>query len=76
MSKKKRLNKKIPDRASPYSHLSTNERLQVFANIIVDRIIEEEQIYKEKLKTDRDAKRIYENCACEKCRIKRLRKAK
>lgn len=49
--------------------------LKAFANVIVDRIIEEEQIYQESLRTDPNAKRIYDTCTCSKCMEKRKRKS-
>lgn len=42
------------------SDLTVEDRLKIFANMMVDRIIEEEAKFQEKLKTDPKAKRIYE----------------
>jgi hypothetical protein len=53
------------------SNLSTEERLRILANLMVDRIIEEEAKYRERLKTDPNAKRIYETCECPRCKQKR-----
>ena len=61
---------------SPYAHLTKEERLKVFANMIVDRIIEEEELYKERLKTDPNAKRIFDMCECEKCLARRKQEKK
>ena len=41
-------------------NLSTEDRIKFLANIMVDRILEEEKKYKERLKVDPKAKRIYE----------------
>jgi len=54
------------------TNLSVNERLKILANLMVDRIIEEEAKYQERLKTDPNAKRIYESCECPKCKQRRL----
>ena len=61
--------------STPEMRLPTEDRLRIFANIMVDRIIEEEANYKEQLKKDPNAKRIYETCTCEKCVNKRNRSA-
>ena len=52
------------------TNLSVDERLRILANLMVDRIIQEETKYQERLKTDPRAKRIYETCQCKAC-IKR-----
>ena len=70
----KRLLKKIDKRrpSTPEMKLTTEERLDLLANIIIDRIIGEEKLYKERLKTDPNAKRIFETCECG-CRNKNPR---
>ena len=60
----KKQNKRRPQ--TPEMKLSPQERIQYLASLMIDRIIEEEQKYKEKLKTNPNAKRIYESCPCDK----------
>ena len=52
------------------TNVSVDERLRILANVMIDRIFEEEKKYQERLKTDPRAKRIYETCQCKAC-IKR-----
>lgn len=71
MRSKQNIKKENTRPALPYGHLNTEERIKVLANLIIDRVIEEEKLYKERLKTDPNAKRIFEDCQCEKCLRKR-----
>ena len=64
---KKRTHKKNKRTSMPFSsqvHLTDDERVDIFADIIVERVkellAEEEELYQEKLKTDPNAKRFYE----------------
>ncbi len=66
----KKVDKRRP--LGPYMNLSTEERLDLLADIVIDRILEEEKLYKERLKTDPNAKRIFELYKCG-CRDKRSR---
>lgn len=59
----------------PKIDLTPEERIRFLANTIIDKIIEEENIYQEKLKANPDAKRIYETCECKKCKVKKIRLA-
>lgn len=63
--------KSLGYRQTPYSHLSVEDRLKILANIIIDRAIEEEAAYRERLKTDPHAKRIYDTCTCKECVTRR-----
>lgn len=69
-NKGKQTHKKSERPLSPYAHLSKDDRLKMFAQMIVDRIIEEEERYQKELKKNPDAKRIYEKCDCPKCKQK------
>jgi len=59
--------KQDPRREYPFN-LSTEERINILANAIVDRTIEEEKKFNERQKKDPKAKRIYEMCECPKCK--------
>jgi len=68
-----RKQKQNPRRGYPFN-LSTEERINIFANLIVDRVIEEEKIFQVRQKKDQHAKRIYETCECSKCKQNRSNK--
>ncbi len=70
---KKRSDKKSTRAARPpflESNLTPDETLDIFADIIIERVkerlIEEEQLYKKRLKIDPNAKRFYETDAWKK----------
>lgn len=69
----KKLNKCPP---GPYENLTIEERMDIIANIIIDRTLEEESLYRERLKTDPNAKRIFDLCECDKCKAKRAKEFK
>jgi len=54
------------------TNLSVDERLKILANLMVDRILEEETKYRERLKIDPNTKRIYETCMCPGCQKGRI----
>lgn len=60
---KKSNGKKLKTILNPPSakvQLTDDERLDLFADILIERTIEEEKLYKQRLKTDPNAKRFYE----------------
>lgn len=50
-----------------------DEVIDVFSDIILERIIEERNIIKEKIKNDPEAKKKYGTCNCSKCWIRRFK---
>lgn len=59
----------------PEMTLTSEGRLDLLADIVIERILEEEKLYKERLKTDPHAKRVFEVCKCEKCSNKNTSQA-
>ena len=53
--------------------LTGDETIDFLADIVIERIIEEKNRIKEKMKNDPNAKKIYGTCECNTCWIKRLR---